>query len=1344
MPAPPPVARMIETREPLLCRTAEEQIAAGIGAVPGTDQSRSGIVVPIIGRDRVLGFLSMEDYEHEGAYGDAELRLLQTVAASMGVALENARLFDETQQALERQTATAEVLQVISGSMADPGPVFEKILDSCERLIACSDLAVLTVDQDGMVHLGSTRGSGGRKAARNFKPTPLAQTIVAQAVRERRVMHYPDALQGDGVPEVIRRMATRIGNLSCVVAPMMWQGSGVGAFFVVRSFADRTWTTFTAQEIALLETFAGQAVIAIQNARLFNDTKEALDQQRASSEVLGAISSSIADTKPVFDIILQRCQHLFEGDTVGLTLLRDDGMLDIGAYAGPGGDGLRQVFPQPLDRTTASGISIIDRTVLSYADVDAGDMPAASRDGCHAIGLQSMTFAPMLSSGRAIGTLWVGRAFKGAFSDKQVALLRTFADQAVIAIQNARLFNETQEALARQTATAEILSVISHSPTDVQPVFDAIVGTALNLLACDMTIVLRRDGNSYYPVAGTSREDIPFAIGSSRTPIDPGATFPSRVFVDKAMMHIPDWSAIDLPEHELRVQKQLGMHASLLLPLVRDGECIAVLAFGRVQAGAFDEAQIAIAKSFADQALIAIENVRLFNDTKEALAKVEERERELTESLDYQTAISDVLRCISESPMDVAPVFKAILESATRLFDSPLAAVFRYDGQRVHLVATHNWSPEAIEDSRRFYPGPPNPTMMSGRVVMSGRVQTQEDTLLDPGYDHTGARLGHWRRMLGAPLMKDGVCVGALVVAWPDPGTTPQRQIDLLQTFADQAVIAIENVRLINETREALERQTATADVLKVISESPTDVQPVFDVIAERAARLTGAEYGWVFRLDGDLIHVASSHGVNAQGIEAARQAFPMRPGAGSATARAVRDGVVVNIGDSLAVEDAEYKVKSIAKVAGFRSVLSVPMRREHQIVGVITVTRAAVGEFAGKEVDLLQTFARQAVIAIENVRLFNETREALEQQTATAEVLQVIGSSVADTAPVFDKILDSCQRLFATEQLGIFLARDDGQVHVAAWRGAALEAIARTFPKPVGETMTGQVIRDRRTIHIPDTAQMSDQPAAVRGVISLSGDASVAWAPMLWEDRGVGSICAMRQPPEPFTEKELALLKTFGDQAVIAIQNARLFNETKEALRAPDRDRRSAARDQRIADRCPAGARHRRQACRPAVPGRGQSRLAHRRRPSARNDQLRSWVPGQRRRAAAAAPHLGRRARRARAPDDPRRRRRAADRRGVSGHPRAAGTLRFSHGTQRAVAARRRARGRDLDAAQRGAPLPSCRDRPGADLCQPIGDRDRERAPVRRDQGSARAADRDGRNPAGHQRVRHRNATGV
>ena len=279
--------------------------------------------------------------------------------------------------------------------------------------------------------------------------------------------------------------------------------------------------------------------------------------------------------------------------------------------------------------------------------------------------------------------------------------------------------------------------------------------------------------------------------------------------------------------------------------------------------------------------------------------KVEERTGELTESLEYQTAISAVLRVISESPTDVAPVFEAILESAARLFESPFPAVFRYDGRLVHLVATRNWTPEAIEDARRLYPGPPNPQMMSGRVINAGTVLTIEDTQSDPLYDKTTADAGHWRRMLGAPMLKDGVPIGAIVVAWPDPGKTPDRQVDLLKTFADQAVIAIENVRLINETKEALDQQTATSEILRVISGSPTSTAPVFESILSRVLALCDARVAVLWLYDGDVLRLAAEQNGIPEIIEQLRRSV-FKPADWNPTLLAALEKRVVHVPDVL------------------------------------------------------------------------------------------------------------------------------------------------------------------------------------------------------------------------------------------------------------------------------------------------------------------------------------------------------------------------------------------------------------------------------------------------------------
>ena len=357
--------------------------------------------------------------------------------------------------------------------------------------------------------------------------------------------------------------------------------------------------------------------------------------------------------------------------------------------------------------------------------------------------------------------------------------------------------------------------------------------------------------------------------------------------------------------------------------------------------------------------------------------KVDERTGELTESLQYQTAISEVLRVISESPTDVTPVFRTILDCTQRLFDDPMTAVFLYDGETVDMVATSNWTPEALEDSRRFYPGPPNPVMMSGRVIAGGRVLSIDDTHDDPGYDKGAASAGHWRRMLGAPMLKDGATVGAIVVAWPDPGVTPQRQADLLKTFADQAVIAIENVRLINETKEALEQQTATADVLKAISRTTFELEPVLNALIENATRLCKSDRGFVFIREGDEYRAVANFGTTAEQLEFL-QARPLTTGSRTLVGRVARTRNTVQIAD--ARNDPEYDWDDSLALLGFRTMLGVPMLREGEPVGVVAIWRDQVRPFAERDMRLVASFADQAVIAIENVRLFREIQEKSHQ----------------------------------------------------------------------------------------------------------------------------------------------------------------------------------------------------------------------------------------------------------------------------------------------------------------------------------------------------------------------------
>ena len=576
---------------------------------------------------------------------------------------------------------------------------------------------------------------------------------------------------------------------------------------------------------------------------------------------------------------------------------------------------------------------------------------------------------------------------------------------------------------------------------------------------------------------------------------------------------------------------QGGFRSVLAVPMLSGSNCVGSIVVAREQPGLFSDKQIKLLQTFADQAVIAIENVRLFNETQEAL--------------EQQTAISEVLRVISESPTDVQPVFDAITERAIALCNADVGVATRFDGELLHLATVYGLSPEATAASRAFFPMKPGGNSISGRAVLE-RAPVQSPDLVADRENSWHVAAQETGSVVAVPLMHEGCVVGAISVGRKETGLFSGKLVSLLQTFADQAVIAIENVRLFNETQEALEQQTAISEVLRVITESPSDVQPVLEALADRAADLCEAATASIYLTEGDNLHHVTSRSERA---EDALEAGLIPIDRTSTSGRAVLDRETIHVEDMQAEADEFPRGHEIAHRMGHRTIVVAPLLREGQPFGTILLRRMEVRPFSDRELALPCTFGDQAAIALENVRLFNETKEALEHQTAAAEVLRVISSSVADTAPVFEKILDSCERLFESEQLVIMLVGDDGLLDVAALRGALMESLSDAFPIPLEQSFTAAAFLDRRIVHIPNVGDLDEMPPVYRMLFDEIGNFSNIIAPMLWEGRGIGSIVLTRYPPRVFSDKETALLETFADQAVIAIQNARLFNETKEAL---------------------------------------------------------------------------------------------------------------------------------------------------------------------------------------------------
>jgi GAF domain-containing protein len=1089
---------------------------------------RTMLVTPLMREGKAIGTILIRRTEVR-PFSDKHLALVRTFADQAVIAIENVRLFNETKEALERQTATSEVLRVISQSQTDAQPVFDAIIHSAVRLCAGTYGHMTRVDGD-MLHLWAHHGNSPEAlemlAARY--PAPLSETsLIALAVRTRSLVHSPDTLND---PRASHKTYTKALNLRAqVTVPLIKGDTVIGALNVQRD----TPGPFSEEQLELLRTFADQAVIAIENARLFNETKEALERQTATGEILRVIAGTPADAQPVFDAITQSALRVFDVSHVGITVLEGD---SIRSKATAGSADPRGEFVIPLNRDSTAGRCMMDRTVINIGDTEAADAPSFARDSGRVVGFRAIAAAPMLREGIAIGSVHMMHQEPGAFSDTQIELLKTFADQAVIAIENARLFNETKEALEQQTATAEILKVISGSPTDTQPVFDAIVQSAAGLFSPCNVVIMMREGDWLQRKANAgprvSQIDQDQMAKLYPLPFDAHRSQAARSIIERHIVEIPDTEAPECSERT-RAMGRAGKYRSVtVVPLIREGEGIGAIGLSHPEAGfKLTEKQLALLRTFADQAVIAIENVRLFNETKEALEK--------------QTATAEILRVISSSPTDTQPVFEAIVRNATRLCEAVYANVFRYDGEMIHWQASHGWPSELLTDLKKSFPMRPNPSRAAGRVVLSGQAVRLEDTRADPEYDRALAEALSYRKILGVPLLREGRVLGALMVGWSEPGPIEQRHEDLLTTFADQAVIAIENVRLFNETKEALEQQTATAAILRVISSTPTDTQPVFDAIVQSAQRLmSGKSAALLLRRESEFF-VAAYSAPGLEDVPAEVRTVPLDRDK-NFPSRVILDAEVMHIRDWEA-EDVPEHEKVVARAFGIGSGLQVPLLREGQGIGALVITRQTKGQFHEKEIALLRSFADQAVIAIENVRLFNETKESLEQQTASAEILRVISSTPTDIQPVFNAVAKSAMRIF--EGMEVAVALVDGSDFEIKATSVDHARVGVGLRVPLDRSSAGgRSILDGIVLNIADT-ESPETPPLTRQRARDIGFRAFAAAPMLREGTAIGHIAVMRQRPVALNDKQIALLRTFADQAVIAIENVRLFNQTRESL---------------------------------------------------------------------------------------------------------------------------------------------------------------------------------------------------
>jgi GAF domain-containing protein len=693
---------------------------------------------------------------------------------------------------------------------------------------------------------------------------------------------------------------------------------------------------------------------------LERELAESQAREAALAEVLGVMRRTPADLNTVLETVLDRAARFCGAERASIHLL-DGEVYRTAAFWGPRNAEYERVAYQTTrtpGRETLIGRTALDRAVVHIPDVLA-DPEYTATDLQRLGGYRTMLGVPLFRGDLVAGVFVLTRNEVRPFSDREIALVHAFADQAVVAVENARLLKGTTDALERQTAISEVLKEMSQSVFNLERVLESVAENAVRLCAADNGSIARLEADGWRLVANVGDIDQErMEQNWGNQPIEANRrSLTGRVLMDRRTTTIVDAQAD--PEYDAGAGL-FNVRSIIGVPLTRGEDIVGVLILRRQEPKPFTPEEVHLLETFADQASIAIENVRLFDETRE--------------SLEQQTAIAAVLGAISRSAFDLDLVLTTIIENAVRLTDAANGTILGIQGSAGQLLATtepesERTNPGALEPSRRS---------LTGRVLLERRTVQIEDIGSDPDYDLTGYT-GPACTMLGVPLQLRGELIGVLLIRRRGVRVFTADQTRIAETFADQAAIAMDNVRLFNETKDQLEREIATSGILRVTAQSTFELQPVLDAVIANATRLAGAENGFVYQVDGQVLRMTAAVGEKAELMREWQRTNPIRPNDRStATGRAFTDGRTVHIPDVFA--DPGYKYWEAQQLGNFRTLLTVPLVRQEAVVGVIAMWRTEMKPFSDKEINLVKTFADQAAIAIANVELFQTVQRQREE----------------------------------------------------------------------------------------------------------------------------------------------------------------------------------------------------------------------------------------------------------------------------------------------------------------------------------------------------------------------------